>query len=389
MRNEGGLWDESMQLYEHFQGRPREISLEWNFPSGMRVKFSHLEYERTVYDWQGAQIPLICFDELTHFTERQFFYMLSRNRSTSGVPGYIRATTNPDSDSWVRHFIDYWIGKDGYPIPERAAKLRWFIRQDDKFLWDGDPSRLVAQYGSDQKPKSVTFIPSKLRDNKILMEKDPSYLSNLMALARVERMRLLEGNWNIRPSAGTIFQRSWFEVIDVIPGGYTNVVRYWDRAATKPNEENKDPDWTRGLKLYKYPNGTYVVGDVRGLRDTPLQVEQFIRNTASHDGVSVPICVEQDPGSSGVADAENYVRLLAGFNVRVRRATKDKITRALPVSAQCEAGNVKVLRGPWNNDFFNELENFGEEGIGHDDQVDTLSGAFNEFSQSFGILDVL
>lgn len=390
VRNEGGLWDESMGLYFPLEGHPREAYLEWEFKSGMRVKFAHLENEKTVFDYQGAQIPLIGFDELTHFTEKQFWYMLSRNRSMSGVAGYIRATCNPDANSWVRKLIDWWIDEDGYPIKERSGIIRWFIRIDDSLIWGDSREELTQKYGSQQQPKSLTFIPSLLKDNKILMEKDPSYLSNLMALSKVERLRLLGGNWNVRASSGTVFQREWFEIINAIPAGWSGVCRYWDKAATKPNPENPDPDWTRGLLLYKYPNGTFVVGDVRGLRDTPLQVERIIKNTASYDGYSVPIYIEQEPGSSGVADASNYVRLLGGFIVHVRKPTKDKITRALPVSAQCEAGNVKILRAPWNEDFLTELENFGEDMIsGHDDQVDALSGAHNEMSQDKSLFDVL
>lgn len=391
VRNQGGLWDESLHLYSQLKGHPREAYLEWEFPSGMKVKFAHLENEKTVYDWQGAQIAYIGFDELSHFSEKQFFYMLSRNRSMSGVPGYVRATTNPDADSWVRRLVDWYIGSDGYPIKERSGIIRWFIRQDDALIWGDSKEELTSKYGIINQPKSFTFIPSSVHDNKILMEKDPAYIANLMALSRVERLRLLGGNWNVRPSAGMYFQREWFEILDVIPGGFTTVIRYWDRAATKPNEQNRDPDYTAGLKLYKYPNGTFVIGDVRRMRDTPLKIEQFIKNTAGQDGHAVKVCIEQDPGSSGVADAENYVRLLSGYNVQVRKPSVDKVTRALPVSAQAEHGNIKLLRALWNDDFLRELENFPpeREGMGHDDQVDVLSGAFNEMCANPSILDVL
>ena len=109
VKNPGGLWDESAKLYAPLGGKAKTQSLEWQFPSGARVRFGHLEHERTVFDWQGAQIPLLCFDELTHFSRTQFFYMLSRNRSLSGVRPYVRATTNPDADSWVAEFIGWWI----------------------------------------------------------------------------------------------------------------------------------------------------------------------------------------------------------------------------------------------------------------------------------------
>lgn len=384
VRNEGGLWDESFSLYSQLNAHPREAQLEWEFPSGMRVKFAHLEYDRSVYDWQGSQIAFIGFDELTHFTEKQFFYMMSRNRSMSGVRGYIRATCNPDSDSWVRKFIDYWIGEDGYPIAERCGKLRWFVRENDEIIWGNSKKEFPGKL-----PKSVTFIPSKVHDNKIMMKSDPSYLSNLQALPRVERLRLLGGNWDVRPSAGMYFQRDYFEIINALPAGWNKVVRYWDRASTKPNENNKDPDWTAGLLMYFYPNGTLVVADVARKRDTPLQIEDFVKTTASQDGNHVRILVEQDPGSSGVADADNYVRLLRGYDVRVRKPTKDKITRALGVSAQAERKNIKLLRGKWNEEFLKEVENFGEEGVGHDDQVDVLSGAFNEINEGASTFDNL
>jgi len=390
VRNEGGLWDESMALYGRLQGRAREAFLEWEFPSGMRVKFAHLEHEKSVYDWQGAQIALIQFDELTHFTEHQFWYMVSRNRSMSGVPGYIRASTNPDVNSWVRTLIAWWIDKDtGYPIKERAGKLRWFIRQNNEMIWADTREELIAKYGADELPKSLTFVPSSVHDNKILLKTDPSYLANLKALPRVERLRLEGGNWNVRPTAGMYFNRDWFEIIDVMPTNILKVVRYWDKAATEPNENNKDPDWTAGVKMAKLSDGTFVVADVKRDRKSPMGVQRLIKNTASQER-NVEICLEQDPGQAGVAEAQASVRDLMGYIVHVRKPTGDKATRAKPYSAACENGTVKILRAEWNEDYLSELENFtGEDNGGHDDQVDASSGAFNELCSDVSVFDVL
>lgn len=388
IRNEGGLWHESEKIYAPLLATPRESVLEWRFPKGMRMKFAHLEYDKSVFDFQGSQIPFIGFDELTHFSEKQFWYMLSRNRSTSGVPGYVRCTTNPDADSWVRKLIDWWIGPEGYAIPERSGVVRWFIRDDETLVWADTKEELIERFGKEQIPKSLTFVSASIFDNRILLEKDPSYLSNLRALPRVERERLLGGNWNIKPQAGNVFRREWFPIIDAVPAGWIAAVRYWDKAATKKREGTAhDPDWTAGPKLLKYPDNTFVLADVRRTRDTPLQIERMIKNTADFDGHGTTVCIEQEPGSSGVADAGNYTRLLSGYDVRIRKPTTDKLTRAKPVSAQCEAGNVKVLKAPWNEDFFLELENFPDGK--HDDQVDGFSGAFNELAGSISILDVL
>src|SRR5262249_1558747 len=105
IRNQGGLWDESAKLYPLLKADPRQTYLEWGFPSGAKLRFAHLQYETDVADWQGAQIPFIGWDQLEHFTEQQFFYMFSRNRSTCGVRPYQRATVNPDADSWVAKLI--------------------------------------------------------------------------------------------------------------------------------------------------------------------------------------------------------------------------------------------------------------------------------------------
>ena len=387
VRNEGGLWDESMGVYMQFGGHPREAFLEWEFPSGMRMKFAHLENEKTVYDWQGSQVPYLGFDELTHFSAKQFWYMLSRNRSMSGVPGYIRATCNPDCNSWVRNLVDWWIDDDGFPIKERSGVIRYFIRIDDTIIWADSKRELNEKYGKEQLPKSFTFIPSSIRDNRILMESDPSYLSNLMALSRVERMRLLEGNWNVRASAGSLFQKHWFPIVEAIPAGWTKAIRYWDRASTKPNESNPDPSWTVGLKLLKYPNNTYVVADIIRVRDTPLQIENYVRNTAHIDTYQCTVGLEEDPGQAGVCDIQNYARLLSGFTIKINKVTKDKVTRAKPVSSQCENGNIRVLKAKWNDAFFDELENFGEDMTGHSDIVDCLSGSFNQLSQDLNVFD--
>lgn len=389
IRNEGGLWDESMKLYTLLDGHPRNQFLDWVFETGMSVKFSHLQHERTVFDWQGAQIPFIGFDELTHFSRKQFFYMLSRNRSTSGVPGYVRATCNPDADSWVRTFIDWYIDPiTGYAIPDRSGVVRWFVQLDDVIHWGNTPEELIKRFPAAQ-PKSFTFISAKLQDNRILMEKDPAYLANLMAQGKVDRARLLDGNWNIRATAGNIFNEEWFEIVDVVPGGWSSCVRFWDRAATVPTPENPDPDWTRGLKMYSYPNGTYVVADLKSCRENPGRVETLIKNTAKHDGSRVRVGAQQDPGSAGKGEIQNFVKFLAGFQVETIVTTKDKLTRAKPVSAQAFHNNVKVLRAPWNAEFFKEIENFDgtEQNNTHDDIVDTLSGAFILLNGGVSILD--
>ena len=376
--NEGGLWDTAMSLYPQIGGRPfRTPTLRFVFGGGSRVTFAHLNQETDVLNWQGAQIPMIGFDELTHFEQSQFFYMLSRNRSMCGVRPYIRATCNADADSWVASFISWWIGDDGFPIPERAGVIRWFIRINDQTLWGDSPEELAATYGVDPADaKSLTFIPGKVTDNQELLKRDPGYLANLKALSFVERSRLLDGNWKIRPASGLYFNRSQAPMLDVVPIDVIQWVRSWDLASTPPTEGAPSPDATAGIKMGRRRNGRYVVAHVERIQKAAHDVRESVKNIAWQDGPTVKIVVPQDPGQAGKEQAASYVAMLPGFNVSTFVQSGDKIVRAEPVAAQWQAGNIDVVRGAWNEVFFSELEAFFDKRY-HDDQVDAMSGAFN------------
>ena len=380
LRNQGGLWPESRKMYQPAGGRPRESPmLEWRFQAGSVVQFAHLEHEKTAFSWQGAQVCMIGFDELTQFTAFQFWYLLSRNRSTCGVRPYVRATCNPEAGSWVAELIAWWIDPEtGYAIPERSGVLRWFVRVNDTLIWGDSPEEL-AEYKDDRgepiPPKSLTFIPARLEDNPKLMEVDPGYRANLMALTTVERERLLKGNWKIRPAAGLYFQRGWVDVHDAAPAGL-RIVRGWDLAATKPRV-GTDPDWTTGTKMGVTPAGHYWVLDHVFDRQAPGGVEDLVFNTATQDGRQVEIAMRQDPGQAGKSQKTALAKKLTGFKVRFNTMTGDKVTRFAPFSAQAEAGNVSVVRGAWNERWFRELENFPPAGHGHDDDADSTAEAFN------------
>lgn len=376
VQSEGGLWDTAEELYTAIGAKPNGQHLHFTWPSGARHTFAHMEHEKNRFDWQGAQIPLIQFDELTHFTWKQFSYMLSRNRSLSGVPGRIRATLNPDPDHWARQFIDWWIGEDGKAIPERSGVIRWFIVSGEDVIWADSREELVEQH-PDSLPKSFTFIKSSLKDNQILMDSDPGYLANLQALPRVERAQLLDGNWNIRPTAGMYFTRSDFEVVDAAPA-CVKWVRAWDQAGTKRDKKNKDPDWTAGLKMGKTEDGRYVIADVDRFQENPGTVNRRIKNNADQDGKATRVRLAQDPGQAGKSQARSQTSMLSGYDVSVKPVTGDKETRAKPLSSQVENGNVMVVRAAWNDAFFTEMENFPDGA--HDDQVDAASDAFDELS---------
>lgn len=384
--NPGGLWDASEEIYPRIGAQPRIANLAWIFPSGMKIKFSHMEYEQNKFAWDGSQVPLIEFDQLESFTEAQFWYMLTINRSLCGVRPYIRASCNPvpEDDSvggWLHRLMQWWIDPEtGLAIQERSGKIRWVVRVEDELKWSDDPLSLAAAYPT-SRPKSLTFIPARLEDNKKLMEGNPDYKANLMALPMIERERLLGGNWNVRPVAGNVFNRAWFEIVDAAPAEAVRV-RAWDKAGTEGAG-----DWTAGVKTAK-AGGLYFVEDVIRGQWASMSRNAVIRQTASMDGPEVEIALEQEPGSGGKESAEISIRDLSGYNVRAFPATGSKYTRALPMSAQAEAGNIKLVRGAWNKAFLDELHAFTGDDGATDDQVDGATSAFNRLALKAGPLEM-
>jgi len=357
---ERSLIDRSRQLYPLAipGARFREDKKVWTFPSGAKLYYGHVAEPADMYAYQSAEFAFIGLDEASSFPEQVYRYLLSRARSSKGLPIRIRLATNPGGGGhdWIFNRWGPWLDPK-CPVHAEPGETLWYRNTDDGEQWctKGTEGAL-----------SRVFIPSRVSENPHLAKTD--YIERLKGLDPLTRAQLLDGNWLARPARGLLFKRAWLRTIDVPPAKAFRV-RYWDRASSGKGKG----DWTVGLRLARF-EGLFIIEDVVRFRGSPHEVQATIHATAELDGKSVMIGIEQDPGSAGVFEAATYVRLLAGWNVRTFRVTKDKVTRAQPVSAQCEAGNVAMLRGSWNEVFVGELEAFPEGS--HDDQVDGLSGAF-------------
>lgn len=395
--NEGGPWDTAKEMYTPlgatFVESPKYMA-KWP-KKKVKITFSHMQLERHIYQWDGSQIPLIMFDELQHFLEAQFWYMLSRNRSTCGVRPYMRGTCNPDPDSFLCRLLAWWIyqseedipeGSDavpGDPIPERSGVIRWFIRKEGIVHWGDSKEELIEQFGPKARPKSFTFIMASLDDNPALKEADPDYEANIEALLDYERKRL-KGNWFARPSAGELFKRQYFDIVEVEDFNEEDVVaavRYWDRAATEPSEQNTDPDWTVGLRMVYTSFGEYIITDIARDRLDPGDVVNLMDYNTNLDGHETVIALEQEPGASGKIEAYTHVERYTNYNTEVYPKTgkgKSKLSCWKPVAVAAKNKKIKILRGSWNKAFLDELEAVTDgTQDGHDDQADCLAGAWN------------
>jgi predicted phage terminase large subunit-like protein len=177
------------------------------------------------------------------------------------------------------------------------------------------------------------------------------------------------------PREGAMFKRAWFvdKIIGAAPAG-TRWVRHWDLAATA----KKTAARTAGVKLGRTPDGKYVVGHVIKIQEEGHAVRKIILATAISDTHACEISLPQDPGQAGKVQASDMIAMLAGFIARAQPETGDKATRAEPFASQCEAGNVSLVRGDWNESYLDELCVF--PGGTFKDQVDASSGAFGRLA---------
>lgn len=407
---EGGLWEKSMELYGAIPGTtPHMGELKWTFPSKATISFAHLQHSISITSWQGAEIPLICFDELTHFSEQMFFYMLSRNRSMSGVRGYIRCTCNPDADSWVARLIEWWIDQEtGYPIPERSGVVRWFLRVGEELQWADSKEELIQanretldglitdDVSYDDLVKSLTFIPANVYDNPILLKTDPAYLGNLLNLTPVERERLLRGNWKVRAEAGKVFNRDWFSIVSAAPPGGVEVL-FWDFAGTAKKQgvtatkkQKKDPDFTAAVsirghslteKYYVTSSISAQVGPAEAEKMFKDQTKLFIARCKA-SGTEPKVRFELEPGSAARRDALRLIRMFPDADIRAVMPSGDKLLRARPLASQAEPGNVDLVRGGWNEAWLQHMHH--QPDWSHDDTMDGSSGAYSELVIALG-----
>lgn len=185
------------------------------------------------------------------------------------------------------------------------------------------------------------------------------------------------------PPAGGFFKPNMIGVVDALPATTKQGCRAWDLGATADGG-----DYTAGPKIFDGGDGYWYIADMVRGQFGPDEVETTIKNTASRDGVNIKIRLPQDPGQAGKSQAKSFVKKLSGYSVVAKPVSGDKATRAQPFAAQVNIGNVRMLRGAWNDDLIEELRNF-PNGT-HDDQIDGCSDAFNELNEgNLGLLEHL
>ena len=160
-------------IRQHLEIYPDKTIYKYNsskhtgtFSNGSVIDFGYCAAEKDVYQYQGAEYDTIRFDELTHFTEFMYMYLLSRLRGANDYPKQIKSTANPGNVGHV------WVKKRFIEIAPTETEY-------------------IAEFGT------RIFLPSKVQDNPALQAKDPDYIKRLEQLPEKERKALLFGDWDI------------------------------------------------------------------------------------------------------------------------------------------------------------------------------------------------
>lgn len=403
LKGPGGIHDTCMKLFKLADPKVRwkDKDGKFVFSSGAEVFLRHFELLASKDNFQGAQVNKFLVDEGQQYEEAMVVYLLSRMRNPAcpEVQPHIKITCNPDYDSFLRHWLDWWLDPNtGIPLPERDGKTRWFVRRDDKMLWADSREEAIELYGNPNlpdghinqaKPLSFKFISANVYDNPVLCNIDPNYVAFLEGLGRVEKARLLHGSWLAREEGSGYFKEEWVPKIPMPPLNAGRKVRAWDISGTMPSDTNPEPDWTAGVLMSKDRTGMYTIEHCVRDRRRHGGVFDLILETAKQDGDDVTIIIPQDPGAAGKAYAAQLIRDLAdyGFYARMKATNKSKVTRFAPFAAVAEAGGVQMVVGEWNNDYISELVRFDGSRNIKDDMVDATSDAFNNLSTDIHLPD--
>jgi len=162
----------------------REAESRWRFPSGAIVQMGYAEHEKDIYKFKTFEYNLICFDELTSFTESMYSFMMLRNRTKSpDLPLWIRSGTNPGDigHQWV--FSRFIENRIPYKVYDEKVKFR------DQEL------TLTRQ-----------FIPSSVYDNAAMNAVDrDAYIAGIVSAMPAEDVAAyLGGDWT--RLAGAMFK---------------------------------------------------------------------------------------------------------------------------------------------------------------------------------------
>lgn len=216
----GGFVEKFKQIFGADYIRVKESdSPRVSFPNGTFVDLTYLDdsnMDKLRERAKGWEYDMIAIDELTEMSWETFSYVMTRNRGQSKTfTGKFFATMNPKRSHWTRIFLDWYIGYDGFIIPERDGCVRYFYCNGSSVkdvVW-GNSKREVyekCKIDIDRKLKAIggnfdykvmiksfVFYQGKLGTNRKMLENNAKYLGSVAASGGKMAQALMEGNFNV------------------------------------------------------------------------------------------------------------------------------------------------------------------------------------------------
>lgn len=174
----------------------------------------------------------------------------------------------------------------------------------------------------------------------------------------------------MREEVSNFFRREFVTPVKFHEQEFVAYVRAWDLAGSKPSEVNTNPDYTVGVLMARTKQGRYVILDVERFRENYGAVMQRIIEVAKQDPPRTKILLPKEPGQAGKIAAAAQLKTLQyeGFTPSfMGTGSKSKIVRFQPFATAAEMGLIDYVEGPWNEAFFDELEQFTGERKNKDD----------------------
>lgn len=341
----GSIWDRATEMLPAFGATVRrdDVSVTIEHPEGQiedqhRIDFRHLHLLGSERTYDGSEQDLIVFEEIQEFAASQFWYMVSRLRTRSGLRTRVRASCNPDPDcEWLVELLvgGGYIGHDGYAIPEMSGVVRWIVRDEvtDDLLWydTRDEAFEVHTDMAEDDLLSFTFVLSRLSDNQALLERDPGYRGKLRMQLRKDRVRLIGegpvdrgGCWVSTDAAGDFFALDALRLASSPPSPVVRWVRGWDFGSSEPTSKEPNPDWTEGAKVGLCSGGELFIEDLVSCQLGPLATTERVLDVGASDGPLVEQAIFQDTGAAGKRDAATIAAELEAARLTVHVVHSDR-----------------------------------------------------------------
>ncbi|EPR3391332.1 terminase [Acinetobacter baumannii] len=321
-----GIVQRCEEILGHKNGYNSQKSF-WNLGNGRLIEFGGLDNLGDEKRWQGRAHDFKALDEATEIRESQARFVMGWNRSSDPtIKSKCLMTFNPPTTAEGRWVIDYfapWI-KKGHPNPAKPGELRYFamvkgkeqevesnkqfVLIDDQIVYDFDPKDYKPEHIIT--PKSRTFIPARVTDNRYYME--TGYMSTLQALPEPLRSQMLYGDFGagIEDDPWQVIPTAWVEAaqarwkpedemrlmykgvfamdsygLDVARGGKDNTIGYgrhglwYNRANVLEGIQSKDGPASASFAVSHVRDGAPIHVDIIGVGASTYD---FLKQSGMH-----------------------------------------------------------------------------------------------------------